>query len=604
MPRVVVDTSAIINGRLISHVESGGMRDSEVILPQAVLDELQSQASQKKGQGFAGLEEVKRLHDIAREFNLTVSVKGSRPTPDDIRLASRGRIDSIIADVARQNQAALYTSDRAQHLAAQAEGIESVLLTSRPAGGDLEFLKFFGPDTMSVHLKEGLPPMAKRGRPGSFVLAKLADEPMSLRSLESMSSQILEATKLSDSDTVELAGTGASVVQYEDYRIAMTRPPFSDGFEITIVHPIARLSLDDYDISDGLMARFSDSAQGVLISGAPGSGKSTLASGLANFYHGMGRIVKTFESPRDLQVEPGITQYTKLAGSFENTADILLLVRPDYTVFDEVRRREDFQTFSDLRLAGVGMVGVVHASTPLDAIQRFIGKIELGMIPSVVDTVVFVKDGRIGKVYDLKLTVKVPTGMTESDLARPVIEVRNFGDNALEHEIYTFGEENVIVPVSGRAGKTGVEKLAEDKILDTFRRYDPRAEAEVLSQDRVRVTVGRQHVPLVIGRGGSNIADLEKILKVHLDVVAREPDGQESGDLPFTFSESRAALLLTVGREYAMTYADVYADGRHVTTARVGRRGQIKIPKRSEAARSLAGMAGSQGDIRVALRDS
>ena len=48
------------------------------------------------------------------------------------------------------------------------------------------------------------------------------------------------------------------------------------------------------------------------------------------------------ESPRDLQVGPEITQYTKLKGSFANTADMLLLVRPDYTIFDEVRKTEDF----------------------------------------------------------------------------------------------------------------------------------------------------------------------------------------------------------------------------------------------------------------------
>ena len=216
------------------------------------------------------------------------------------------------------------------------------------------------------------------------------------------------------------------------------------------------------------MERFSDSAEGIVISGAPGSGKSTLASGLANFYHAKGKIVKTFESPRDLQVDSGITQYSKLDGSFDNSADILLLVRPDYTVFDEVRRREDFGTFADLRLTGVGMVGVIHANSPLDAIQRFIGKIELGIIPNVLDTVVFVKDGGIEKVYDLELKVKVPTGMTESDLARPVIEIRNFEDNTLEHEIYTFGEENVIVPVGKKTEKVGIEKLAEDKIKDTF----------------------------------------------------------------------------------------------------------------------------------------
>lgn len=45
------------------------------------------------------------------------------------------------------------------------------------------------------------------------------------------------------------------------------------------------------------------------------------------------------------------------------------------------------------------------------------------------------------------MTVKVPTGMTEADLARPVVEVRDFETGKLEYEIYTFGEENVIVPV-------------------------------------------------------------------------------------------------------------------------------------------------------------
>ena len=54
----------------------------------------------------------------------------------------------------------------------------------------------------------------------------------------------------------------------------------------------------------------------LLISGAPGSGKSTLASGLANFYHKTGKIVKTFESPRDLQVDSGVTQYSKLRWKF------------------------------------------------------------------------------------------------------------------------------------------------------------------------------------------------------------------------------------------------------------------------------------------------
>ena len=96
------------------------------------------------------------------------------------------------------------------------------------------------------------------------------------------------------------------------------------------------------------------------------------------------------------------------------TADILLLVRPDYTIYDELRKTKDFRIFADMRLAGVGMVGVVHATRPIDAIQRIIGRVELGMIPSIVDTTIFINDGKVAAIYDVKLTVKVPTGMIRS----------------------------------------------------------------------------------------------------------------------------------------------------------------------------------------------
>ena len=264
---------------------------------------------------------------------------------------------------------------------------------------NLEFLKFFDPITMSVHLKENQRPLGKRGKPGNFELVEVGEKTLDRDYLEIIVSQILNSIDDETLGNTEISKPGALVIQYRDYRIAITRPPFSELLEITAVHPIKQMELEDYNISEKLMTRLEKQAEGILISGAPGSGKSTLASGIANFYNRNGKIVKTFESPRDLQVDPGITQYTRLDGSFENSADVLLLVRPDYTIFDEVRRREDFRTFSDLRLTGVGMVGVVHANSPLDAIQRFIGKIELGIIPSILDTVVFVKNGENTKVY-------------------------------------------------------------------------------------------------------------------------------------------------------------------------------------------------------------
>jgi ATPase len=392
---IVADTSVIINGYLADQIESGSVRNSDIIIPQAVFDELQSQASNHKQQGFIGLEQIQKLNKLSDEFGLKIILKGSHPSTDDIRFAASGRIDALIIDIAKQNNATLYTSDNVQHLVAQAEDVQTVFLKPKIMHETLEFLKFFDNNTMSIHLKENQYPLAKRGKPGDFVLTKIGEDLLSKDYLNMISSQILSATNISDSSTIEISKTGASVIQHNNYRIAITYPPFSEAYEITIVHPTVKLSLDDYTISEALMKRLTDRAEGILISGAPGSGKSTLASGLANFYHDQDKIVKTFESPRDLQVDAGITQYGKLDGSFDNTADILLLVRPDYTIFDEVRRREDFTTFSDLRLTGVGMVGVIHANSPLDAIQRFIGKIELGIIPNVLDTVVFVHNGDI-----------------------------------------------------------------------------------------------------------------------------------------------------------------------------------------------------------------
>ena len=602
---LVADTSVIINGNLAEQIESGSIRDFEIIIPQAVFDELQSQASNRKEQGFIGLEQIQKLNRLSENYGLKIILKGSHPAIDDIKFAASGRIDALIIDIAKQNDATLYTSDNVQHLVAQAEDVQTVFLKPKIIHEELEFLKFFDSTTMSIHLKENQFPLAKRGKPGEFLLTKIGEDLLTLDYLKMISSQILSATNITDSSTIEISKTGASVIQHDDYRIAITYPPFSESYEITIVHPTVKLSLSDYTISEPLMERLTARAEGIVISGSPGSGKSTLASGLANFYHDQGKIVKTFESPRDLQVNTGITQYSKLDGSFDNTADILLLVRPDYTIFDEVRRREDFTTFSDLRLTGVGMVGVIHANSPLDAIQRFIGKIELGIIPNVLDTVVFVNDGDIEKVYDLELKVKVPTGMTESDLARPVIEIRNFENNVLEHEIYTFGEENVIVPVTKHGETVGIQKLAEDKIKDYFQKYDSNVQVDILSENRVKVSVHEDCIASIIGRGGTNINEIEKFLKVHIDVVAKDSESLSLGsdDLPFSFSESKTTLLLTVNREYTSMYTDIYVNNKFFASVRIGKKGQIKIPKRSDIGRNLLNSTSSKNDIQLFLKD-
>jgi len=479
------------------------------------------------------------------------------------------------------------------------------LLINEPKSGDLEFLKFFDSETMSIHLKENQKPLGKKGKPGAFNLVEIGEKSLERNYLEMIISQIITSIDDETLGNTEISKPGALVIQYRDYRIAITRPPFSELVEITIVHPIKQMSLEDYRLSEKLMSRLEKQAEGILISGAPGSGKSTLASGIANFYNRSGKIVKTFESPRDLQVDPGVTQYTRLDGSFENSADILLLVRPDYTIFDEVRRREDFRIFSDLRLTGVGMVGVVHANTPIDAIQRFIGKIELGIIPNVLDTVVYVKNGEVSKVYDLELKVKVPSGMVEQDLARPVIEISDFESGKLEYEIYTFGEENIIIPVSEiESKKSGVEHLAEQKILDRFYRFDPSPRIEFLGPGRIKVFVSSQSIPSIIGKGGKTIQELEKSLGLHIDV--EEHNAQNLFNLmplPYDFAESGTALIFEVGRELTGNIVDFVVNGEFLFSSKIGKKGKIKVLKRSSEGKMFSKFVETSSDLEIVIKN-
>jgi len=598
--KLIPDTSIIIDGNVPTVIENGDFADAEVLIPYAVLDELQAQASKGREPGFVGLTEIKKLRVFCESKGIKLIFLGERPGLDDIQLARSGRLDALITDVARTENGILLTADYVQALVAEASGVQVKHVPGEVKTTDLAFEKFFTPDTASVHLKEGTRPLAKRGKPGKFELVQLADKTTSIEEVEQVIRELTEAARVSREGFTEINRAGALVIQLGRYRIAITRPPLSDGLEVTIVRPIVSLTLQDYRLSSKLMERLATRAEGVLIAGPPGSGKTTFAASLAEFYLKQNKVVKTLESPRDLQVGPEITQYGPLEGDFEKTAEILLLVRPDYTIFDEVRRTKDFMIFTDMRLAGVGMVGVVHASEAVDAIQRFIGRVELGMIPHVIDTIIFIQYGEVRNIFTLKLTVKVPTGMTEADLARPVVEIYDFETESLQYEIYTFGEENVIIPVGEvKPMVSGALKLAEDRILQEIRKFDPDAEAKLLSENRAVVRVDNEIVPILIGKKGATITKLEQKLGVRLDV---EPLAPSSGkEVKYEIKEVGNRFDITFDRDLTGKVANVYVGEEYLFSATVGKKSQIRVSKKSDLGKSLLRGLVSKQRIRVLI---
>jgi len=379
---------------------------------------------------------------------------------------------------------------------------------------------FFDENTTSIHIKEDSYFLKKVGHPGKWYLKK-EEKIFSKQELENLINLII------NSSTIEIDRQYSKVLQYGRYRIVIVLPPVSDKTEITIAHPIKKLSLDQYWESlrqkeevtlEKLIKRINTKVEGLVIAGSPGQGKTTFAQALTEYFINNKKIVKTLESPRDLYIEADITQYSKNYANVSEIYDILLLSRPDYVIFDEMRNNEDFNLYIDLRLAGVGMVGVVHATSPFSAIQRFIHRIELGIIPSVIDTVIFINKGEIEKILTLGISVKVPEGMVDQSLARPVVEVKNFLNDSLEYEIYTFGEQTIIMPVYENIQKNNQELI--EKIEQTVKNVleNKKFKIELINSKYALIWVSEKHKKDIIGRKGRIIKELENLLSMRLDV--------------------------------------------------------------------------------------
>ncbi|MEA3255558.1 MAG: PINc/VapC family ATPase [Candidatus Altiarchaeota archaeon] len=456
--RIVPDTSVIIDGR-ITEILKKKKGKTEVLIPEAVISELENQANRGRETGFDGLNELKSLRQISEESKgrITIKFQGKPPTREDVKYARLGRIDELIRRAAEENDAVLVTSDKIQALVSEAKGLNVSYIGPKVKKIQPQIFKLFDSETMSLHIKENTPIFAKKGKVGHFELIEVGSK-IDREKAEEYTREIVESAQVDPKGYLEMERRGVAIIQLGEYRIVITRPPFSDGLEITAVKPLVRTKLSDYKPSKKLLKRLSDGAEGIFVAGAPGHGKSTFAQALAEFYLGKGKVIKTMEHPRDLQVPDVVTQYIELEGSMEQTGDILLLVRPDYTIFDEVRKTKDFQIFADMRLAGVGMIGVTHASKTIDAIQRLVGRVELGVIPHIVDTIIYIRNGEIREVYELNMTVKVPHGMREADLARPVIEVKDFETGTPQYELYSYGEEVVVIPIKAKARRESPEE--------------------------------------------------------------------------------------------------------------------------------------------------
>ncbi len=157
----------------------------------------------------------------------------------------------------------------------------------------------------------------------------------------------------------------------------------------------------------------------------------------------------------------------------------------------------------------------------------------------------------------------------------------------MKYEIYTFGDENIIMPISHEEREGApVNRLAGQVILQEVKRFDPQAQVDIIAPYKAVLRVEKGSIPELVGRKGSGITMLEKRLGISLDVVARED--REVGDgIPFDLKEYKSKFEITLGREYAGKRVNLVIEDEEPLTITLGKKGIAKIPLKSDEGRIL-----------------
>lgn len=502
----IPDLSAI-QLKAAAHLAEHRLLHGRILIHRQILAEIERQAAEGDTLGLEGLE---KLVKACIESGVELEYVGREI--DGNRL--------LLLEEAKKRGAKLITCDPITAKIAESMGIEVVYELPPPP---LNIHELFTEEVMSLHLKEGLPPRVKRGSPRNWRLENVSEKPISREEMELILAHLMKEAyrSLGIEAFLEVDKPGVKIFQLRNFRIVATRPPFSDGFELTIVKPIIKKSLADYYLPMQVVERLEYQAEGILVAGPPGMGKSTFAQALAEYYRSLNKIVKTIESPRDLHVSPEITQYSKSASRNDELYDVLLLSRPDYTIFDEIRGPEDFDLFIDLRLAGIGMVGVIHATTPIDAIQRIANRVDIGTLPSIVDTVIFMDKGEVSEIYALEMTVKVPAGLKKADLARPTVIVKDFLTGEPKFELYVFGERNFVVPL--KKGETLIEEELSKpahKISTLLHEYIPDFKIEE-DGNIIRIYIPERYYRIYIRKCQNKLLKIARKYRISVEAFPR-----------------------------------------------------------------------------------
>ena len=119
------------------------------------------------------------------------------------------------------------------------------------------------------------------------------------------------------------------------------------------------------------------------------------------------------------------------------------------------------------------------------------------------------------------MVVRAPTGM-ESDLSRPVIEIKEFPSGKITHEMFAFGSEIAVVPVNinEEEGGSPAMRMAAIQLKKEISRLTgiPVHHAKFLTDSSAEMYINDSSIGAMVGTRGESIRQLEEDLSIKLKV--------------------------------------------------------------------------------------
>jgi ATPase len=106
-------------------------------------------------------------------------------------------------------------------------------------------------------------------------------------------------------------------------------------------------------------------------------------------------------------------------------------------------------------------------------------------------------------------------------------------------------------------------------------------------EDRVVARVGNHSIAKLIGKKGRTIELIEKRLGIHISVEPKEATFKEGTD--WRFEESGAFVNIKVNPELTGEQVDVYFGENYIFSPFVGKKGVIRVKKKSDLGRKVMG---------------